>query len=69
MAAGGVRKGLCRVRAGVGSEGAFQRKKNACFVERSDPAIAFSDRELLALKRVQLHQLELAIELFVQHIE
>jgi hypothetical protein len=42
---------------------------NARLVECNDAPVAFADKEFMALKRVELRQPKLAVELFVQHNE
>jgi hypothetical protein len=60
---GSIGKRLCGLYPGIGFEGAFEGEENAGFVKRNDAAIAFANGELLTLEWIELHQLELAVEL------
>ena len=64
----GGRQRLIGMKSRVGFEPGFDGDLNARFIERNDMALAFADGKSLALKRIQLRQPKLAVELFVQHV-
>ena len=61
-------QGLVAIEPSISLESGFDGELDAAFVEGSDAAIAFTDKEFLSVKGVELRQPELAVELFVQHV-
>ena len=53
------------VNPGVGLESGFDGELNSRFIERNHAVVAFADGKGLALKRVELRQAKLAVNLFV----
>ncbi len=62
------RQGLARRKASVRLESGFDGEENAGFVESGHAPVALAHGKLPPLKRVQLRQPELAVDLFMQHV-